>query len=41
MQETKTAGLAPERLRTAGYDVTMAIGKTGVFGLLRRTDRQS
>jgi len=35
MQETRTAGLAAERLRTAGYDVTTAIGKTGVVGLLR------
>ena len=35
MQETRTAGLAAERLRAAGYDVTTAIGKTGVVGLLR------
>ena len=35
MQETRTAGLAAERLRTAGYDVTTVIGKTGVVGLLR------
>ena len=35
MQETRTAGLAAERLRVAGYDVTTAIGKTGVVGLLR------
>jgi hypothetical protein len=34
MQE-RTAGLAAERLRVAGYDVTTAIGKTGVVGLLR------
>jgi amidohydrolase len=35
MQETRTAGLAAERLRGAGYEVTTAIGKTGVVGLLR------
>jgi amidohydrolase len=34
MQETRTAGLAAERLRAAGYEVTTAIGKTGVVGLL-------
>ena len=35
MQETRTAGLAAERLHAAGYDVTTAVGKTGVVGLLR------
>jgi metal-dependent amidase/aminoacylase/carboxypeptidase family protein len=35
MQETRTAGLAAERLRATGYDVTTAIGTTGVVGLLR------
>jgi len=35
MQETRTAGLAAERLRQAGYEVTTGIGKTGVVGLLR------
>jgi hippurate hydrolase len=35
MQETRTAGLAAERLRSAGYEVTTGIGKTGVVGLLR------
>jgi hippurate hydrolase len=35
MQETRTAELAAERLRAAGYDVTTAIGRTGVVGLLR------
>src|SRR5690242_12045868 len=35
MQEIRTAGLAGERLRAAGYDVTTGIGKTGVVGLLR------
>ncbi|HEU4698428.1 MAG TPA: M20 family metallopeptidase [Gemmatimonadales bacterium] len=36
MQETRTAGLAAERLRAAGFDVTTGVGKTGVVGLLRR-----
>src|SRR5689334_6454279 len=35
MQETRTAESAAERLRAAGYDVTTAIGKTGVVGVLR------
>jgi hippurate hydrolase len=35
MQETRTAGLAAERLRAAGFEVTTGIGKTGVVGLLR------
>lgn len=35
MQETRTAGLAAERLRAAGYEVTTGVGKTGVVGLLR------
>src|SRR6185312_1741433 len=35
MQETRTAGLAADRLREAGYDVTTGVGKTGVVGLLR------
>jgi hippurate hydrolase len=34
MQETRTASLAAERLRAAGYEVTTGIGKTGVVGLL-------
>jgi amidohydrolase len=38
MQETRTAGLAAERLRIAGYEVTSGIGKTGVVGLLRNGD---
>src|SRR5580698_4781262 len=38
MQETRTSGLAAERLRAAGYDVTTAVGKTGVVGLLRNGD---
>src|SRR4051794_32859617 len=38
MQETRTAGLAADRLRAAGYDVTTGIGQTGVVGLLRNGD---
>jgi hippurate hydrolase len=38
MQETRTAGLAAERLRAAGYEVTTGVGKTGVVGLLRTGD---
>jgi amidohydrolase len=38
MQETRTAGVAAERLRAAGYDVTTGVGKTGVVGLLRNGD---
>jgi amidohydrolase len=38
MQERRTAGLAAERLRRAGYEVTPAVGKTGVVGLLRNGD---
>ena len=35
MQETRTARVAADRLRGAGYDVTDGIGQTGVVGLLR------
>jgi hippurate hydrolase len=35
MQETRTAGLAADRLRASGYEVTTEVGKTGVVGLLR------
>ncbi|HEY7908597.1 MAG TPA: M20 family metallopeptidase [Thermomicrobiales bacterium] len=38
MQETRTAGLAADKLRVAGYDVTTGIGQTGVVGLLRNGD---
>ena len=38
MQETRTAGLAAEHLRKAGYEVTTGVGKTGVVGLLRNGD---
>jgi len=35
MQETRTAGVAAERLRAAGFEVMTGVGKTGVVGLLR------
>jgi hippurate hydrolase len=35
MQETRTAGLAADRLRTAGFEVSAGVGKTGLVGLLR------
>ena len=35
MQEKRTAGIAADRLRSAGYEVTTGVGKTGVVGLLR------
>src|SRR4026208_490792 len=35
MQETRTARIAADRLRGAGYEVTDAIGETGGGGLLR------
>src|SRR4051794_19944683 len=38
MQETRTAGLAADRLRGAGFEVTTGVGKTGVVGLLRNGD---
>src|SRR5690349_19667497 len=38
MQETRTAGVAAERLKAAGYEVTTGVGKTGVVGLLRNGD---
>jgi hippurate hydrolase len=38
MQETRTAGLAADRLRAAGYEVTTGVGRTGVVGLLRNGD---
>jgi len=34
LQETRTAGLAAERLRAAGFEVTEGVGGTGVVGLL-------
>jgi amidohydrolase len=38
MQETRTAGLAADWLRSAGYEVTTGVGKTGVVGLLHNGD---
>ena len=38
MQETRTAGIAADRLRATGYEVTTGVGKTGVVGLLRNGD---
>jgi hippurate hydrolase len=38
MQETRTAALAADHLRAAGYEVTTGIGGTGVVGLLRNGD---
>lgn len=35
MQETRTSGLAAERLRAAGYEVATGIGGTGVVGVFR------
>src|SRR3569833_1513959 len=35
MQETRTAGIAADRLRAAGYEVTTGVVKTGVVGILR------
>ena len=35
MQETRTAALAADHLRNAGFEVTTGLGKTGVVGLLR------
>ena len=35
MQENRTAGIAADHLRAAGYDVTTGVGKTGVVGVLR------
>jgi amidohydrolase len=34
LQETRTAGLAAKRLKTAGFEVTEGVGDTGVVGLL-------
>ena len=38
MQEKRTAKLAADQLRAAGYEVTTDIGQTGVVGLLRNGD---
>jgi amidohydrolase len=38
MQEERTAGVATEHLRAAGFEVTTGVGKTGVVGLMRNGD---
>ena len=38
LQETRTAGVAADMLEKAGYDVTRAVGKTGVVGVLHNGD---
>ena len=38
MQENRTAGIAADRLRAAGYEVTTRVGQTGVVGFLRNGD---
>ena len=38
MHENRTARIAADRLRAAGYEVTTGVGKTGVVGLLRNGD---
>jgi amidohydrolase len=38
MQEKRTAGIAADRLRLVGYEVTTGVGKTGVVGVLRNGD---
>lgn len=38
MQETRTAGIAADHLRSAGFEVTTGVGKTGVVGVLRNGD---
>ena len=35
MQEVRTAAIAADHLRSAGYEVTTGVGNTGVVGLLR------
>ncbi|RBY83837.1 amidohydrolase [Geodermatophilus sp. TF02-6] len=37
-QETRTAGLAADRLRSAGFEVHERVGGTGVVGVLRNGD---
>src|SRR6201981_2237936 len=38
MRENRTAGIAAERLQSAGYEVTAGVGKNGVVGVLRNGD---
>ena len=41
MQENRTAGVAADHLRAAGYEVTTGVGKTGVVGVLRNGEGQT
>lgn len=38
MQESRTAAIAADSLRKAGYEVTTGVGNTGLVGLLRNGD---
>src|SRR5579885_2302524 len=38
MQETRTAGIAANHLKTARFEVTTGVGKTGVVGMLHNGD---
>jgi amidohydrolase len=38
LQEKRTAGIAADRLKAAGFDVAEGVGETGVVGLLRNGD---
>jgi len=38
MEEKRTAGMAADRLRAAGFEVTEAVGNTGVVGVLSNGD---
>jgi hippurate hydrolase len=38
MQEKRTASIAADHLRAAGYEVTTGVGSTGVVGVLRNGD---
>jgi len=38
MQENRTAGIAANHLKAAGFEVTSGVGKTGVVGILRNGD---
>jgi hippurate hydrolase len=38
MQETRTAGIAADHLKAAGFEVTSGVGKTGVVAILRNGD---
>jgi len=38
LQEVRTAGIVAQKLRDAGFEVTEKVGKTGVVGLLKKSD---